>query len=145
MGFDNISLAINGQQNNVNRDLEDYNLFDRLRKEGRSLQDIVRQAEEAEALRKQMDEMGRTKPRMDAAVFSLMEEYVRDDPEVAVARNRLLDMRNAIISELCMKDNRYRGEFESYRNTVQERYVKAREGIAQTGSLEAPDTSEQDE
>lgn len=143
MGFDNISLAINGQQNNVNRDLEDYNLFDRLRKEGRSLQDIVKQAEEAEALRKQMDEMGRTKPRMDAAVFSLMEEYVRDDPEVAAARNRLLDMRNTIISEFCMKDNRYRGEFESYRNTVQERYVRAREGIAQTGSPEAPDTSEQ--
>ena len=138
MNFDNISLAINGQQNH-NRDLEDYNLFDKLRREGKSLQDIVKQAEEAEALRKQVDEMDKRKPKMDAAVFVLMEERVRDDPDVQVARRKLLDLRATIISEICLKDPRYIEEYESYRNVVQERYVHSQERIVK----EVPPESEE--
>lgn len=142
MGFDNILMSL-GQSPapaaSTNATLEDYNLFDRLRKEGRSLQDIVRQAEEAESLRKQVEELSR-QPPVDEDVFPVMEQAVGDDPEVVSAREAMTRARNAVISSMLMRDPVFKDAYGTYRQTVRTRYVALREKGPETPVREDSET-----
>ena len=129
MGFDTILMAL-GTGNPVtaaplqqgNASLDDYQIFDRLRREGRSLQDVLKQADEAEMLRKRVDELS-SRQGADEEVFPVMEQAVSDDPNVVSARESLARERTRVISGLLLADEGFRKAHENYRHTVQRAYV----------------------
>lgn len=154
MGFDNILMALGTGnpspsapfQGAPTSDLDDYQIFDRLRREGRSLQDILRQAEEAETLRKRVDELS-SRQGSDAEVFPVMEKAVSDDPDVVSAKDSLMTERNRVLSSLLMADEGFRRAHDEYRKTVHRVYVTRNTQPSADSTTEradsnlAPDTS----
>lgn len=138
MGFDNILMTL--AQTPQNAQVDDYQLFDKLRREGRSLQEIVKQADEAEALRKRVDELSR-RPPVDEEVFPVMESAVRDDPEVTAARDALSRARSNVISAILMRDPAFKEAFDNYRQVVRCRYVSKMEAGGGTVTTQGPEMS----
>jgi len=126
MAYDNIRAAINsGKGLTAQQQAENYDLFGKMMKEGVYLPELVKKIDALEAEIKEIK-----KPKespMDAQLFAVMEQAVRDDPEVQNAKRRLQDEKTRIISELCMADENYRQLFDSYRTAVNAAYVGKKE------------------
>ncbi len=128
MAYENIINAINGNPGNgltTQQQAENYDLFAKMMKEGVSLSNLVKKIDTLESEVKDLKKP-KTTP-MDAQLFSVMEQAVRDNPEVQDARRRLQNEKTRIISELCMADEAYRKLFDEYRTTVNACYVSIRE------------------
>lgn len=133
MAYDNIRAAINsGKGLTAQQQAENYDIFGKMMKEGIYLPELVKKIDSLEAEIKEIK-----KPKdspMDAQLFAVMEQSVRDDPEVQSAKRKLQDEKTRIITELCMADENYRKCFDSYRTAVNAAYVGKKESSAQEHS-----------
>ena len=130
--YSNIMNAINsgsGKGLTTAQQAENYDLFGKMMKEGVYLPDLIKKID---GLEKKVEDLSKPKESpMDAQLFSVMEQAVRDDPEVVAAKRKLQDEKTRIISELCMADAEYRRLFDSYKTTVNAAYVSKKEVKAQ--------------
>lgn len=129
MAYDNIMKAISGGQPGegltTQQQADNYDMFGRMMKEGVYLPDLIKKID---GLEKRVEDLSKPKESpMDAQLFSVMEQAVRDDQSVIEARRRLQEEKTRIITELCMADEAYRRLFDSYRTAVNAAYVNKRE------------------
>lgn len=101
-----------------------YSAFSQMMKDGVYIPDLLKRIETLEA---QVKEQSTKKDTLDADLFSVMEQAVKGDPDVKRARQRLAEEKTRVISEMCMRDDGYRGAMESYRRAVNAAYVHTRE------------------
>ncbi len=126
--YSNILSAVSAQPKDYNRLNDNYRLFNELQSKGMSLADVIKRAESADDLKRQVDELERKAvTSTDTASFKAMESAVKDDPDVQDAKKGLQEIRSQIITELCAADPRYRDASERYHNTVNDAYVKRKE------------------
>lgn len=101
-----------------------YSAFSQMMKDGVYIPDLLKRIETLEA---QVKEQSTKKDTLDADLFSVMEQAVKGDPDVKRARQRLAEEKTRVITDLCMRDDGYRGAMESYRRAVNAAYVHTRE------------------
>ena len=96
-----------------------------LMKEGVYLPDLIKRLDSMEAKVKALE----SQPKHDAnaELLAVMEQAVRNHQEVKVARQHVADVKSAIITEMCMQDQRYRDALEAYKTTVNKVYIQTRE------------------
>lgn len=123
MDYANILNAINGSKLTPSQISENYKAFDEIQKQGVYLPDLIKRIEDLEQKVKSVE----TVPDMSAEVFTVMESAVKDDEEVKVARRKAQDLKSRIITEICVKDPRYKSALDEYRATVNRVYVASRE------------------
>lgn len=106
---------------------ENYTAFNELMNNGVYLPDLLKKIQ---SLEEKVEAMDRPKENpIDAELFGVMEQAVKEDPAVADARRRLQVAKTRVISELCIKDEEYRKLFDEYRRKVNAAYVQSREEI----------------
>lgn len=123
--YENILKAMNGGKPGegltTQQQSENYEIFSKMMREGVYIPDLI---QKINALETKVDEMSKPKESvMDAQLFAVMEQAVREDPSVQEARRRLQTEKTRIISELCMQDETYRKLFNEYRTTVNSAYI----------------------
>lgn len=141
MTYDNILKAMSGQNqsqppvheesNKISRQLstleqsQNYETFSMLMKEGVYLPDLIKRLDDMEAKVKALE----SQPKQDtnAELLAVMEQAVRNHPEVKASRQHVADVKSAIITEMCMQDQRYRDALEAYKTTVNKVYIQTRE------------------
>lgn len=118
---------------------DNYKAFSELMSRGVSLPDLLKHMEDLEGRVKVLE----SQPKHDAnaELLAVMEQAVKNDPEVKAARQRVADVKTAIIAELCMKDPRYCEALEAYKTTVNRIYIKRREPHG--SPIEAADFAEE--
>ena len=104
---------------------ENYDLFSKMMKEGVYLPDLIKRLDDMEAKVKALE----SQPKHDtnAELLAVMEQAVRNHQEVKTARQHVADVKSAIITEMCMQDQRYRDALEAYKTTVNKVYIQTRE------------------
>ena len=123
MAYENIKNAISssGKGLTPQQQAENYDLFGKMMKEGISLSDLVKKVD---ALETEVKDLKKPKESpMDAQLFSVMEQAVREDPAVIEAKRKLQAEKTRIISELCMADEVYRKLFGDYKTAVNSAYI----------------------
>lgn len=88
-----------------------------------------------------------SQPKHDtnAEILAVMEQAVRNHPDVKASRQHVADVKSAIINEMCMKDHRYQQALEDYKTTVNKVYIQTRESDGQPSErtphqeIQAPD------
>lgn len=144
MSYDNILKTISGQNQSQSSIYEgsdkmprqlsalelsqNYATFSDLQKQGVYLPDLVAKVKEVDELKRRLDEVEKSRPALDTAIFSTMEAAVADNPAVEAAKRRMDDARETVLRELCMKDPRFTEAYESYKTVVNREYVQAKEG-----------------
>lgn len=127
MAYDHIIEAVRGQSRlTPAQEVENYAAFSDLQKQGVYLPELVKKMQEFDDLKKRFDEMD-SRPSVDAELFAVMEQTVRDDPGVRDARRRMSDEKTRVINEICMRDEGFRRVAEDYRRAVNSAYLSARE------------------
>lgn len=122
MTYDNILKALSQPKQGQTRVLSleeknrNYQLFDEIMKKGISLEELLHVADGK-----------KTPDTISTEVFSVMEEAVKEDEKVTEARLKASKMKAEVLSEICMKDERYRTVLEEYRKVVSEAYVRNKE------------------
>lgn len=127
--YDNIQKALGrpGEGLSTQQQSDNYETFSKLMKENVYLPDLLKKIDDLE---KKVDEMGRPKENpIDAELFGVMEQAVKDDPSVVNARRILQNEKTRVISELCIKDEAYRKAFDEYRHVVNAAYVSLKESV----------------
>ncbi len=127
MPYENILKAVNseGKSLSTKQQADNYSTFSELMKQGVYLPDLLKKID---ALESRVDEMSKPKENpIDAELFAVMEQAVKDDPSVANAKRELQNEKTRVISELCIRDERYRDAFENYRHIVNSCYVHLKE------------------
>ena len=104
---------------------ENYDLFSKMMKEGVYLPDLIKRLDNMEAKVKALE----SQPKQDtnAELLAVMEQAVKNHQEVKTARQHVADVKSAIITEMCMQDQRYRDALEAYKTTVNKVYIQTRE------------------
>lgn len=125
--YENILNAVKSQKLSSAQEIENYDVFSKLQKEGVVLSDLVRKASEADDLRKKVDDMSRSRPAVDTELLAVMESAVKDVESVKAAKKKVSDERKRVIEEICMHDDRYRQAMEDYRAEVNRAYVDMKE------------------
>ena len=123
MDYSNILNAINGPKLTPSQISENYKAFDEIQKQGVFLPDLLKRIEDLEQKVKTVP----TVPDITSEVFSVMESAVKDDESVKALRRRAQDIKAQIITEMCIKDPRYKSVLDEYRATVNRVYVASRE------------------
>ncbi len=127
MAYENIQKALGGSGNvlSTQQQAENYDLFGKMMKEGVYLPDLIKKID---GLEKKVEDLSKPKESpMDAQLFSVMEQAVRDDPSVIDIKRKLQNEKTRIIGELCMQDESYRKLFGEYRTAVNAAYVAKKE------------------
>ena len=128
VAYDNIVKAIQGKPGDgltPAQQADNYDLFGKMMKEGVYLPDLIKKID---GLEKRVEDLSKPKDNpIDAQLFSVMEQAVRDDPAVVEARRKLQAEKTRIISELCMQDDAYRNFFTDYKTAVNSAYIKYKE------------------
>lgn len=111
--------------------VENYNMFSEMMKQGVYLPDLVKKVDvltaEVESLKT------KAKTEVDTELFEAMEASVKGVPEVKRAKQHLADVKSMVISEMCMKDPRYQEAYDEYRRTVNKAYIDRAEGHPASG------------
>ena len=96
-----------------------------LMKEGVYLPDLIKRLDNMEAKVKALE----SQPKQDtnAELLAVMEQAVKNHPDVKASRQHVADVKSAIITELCMQDQRYCDALESYKTMVNKVYIQTRE------------------
>lgn len=123
MDYSNILNAINGPKLSASQISENYKAFDEIQKQGIYLPDLIKRIEDLEQKVKTVESV----PDMSAEVFTVMESAVKDDDAVKIARKKAQDLKSRILTEMCLKDPRYKSALDEYRATVNRIYVASRE------------------
>jgi len=132
MAYENILKAVNseGKALSTKQQADNYSTFSELMKQGVYLPDLLKKID---ALESRVDEMSKPKENpIDAELFAVMEQAVKDDPAVVEARRKLQAEKTRVISELCMQSEAYRDAFNQYRRQVNSSYVSVREEVKAT-------------
>ena len=128
MSYQNIINALqanSGEGLSPQMKSDNYAAFNKIMEQGIYLPDLLKKVDALEA---EIKEMKKPKDNgVDAQLFSVMEQAVKDDPKVTDAKRRLQDEKTRVISELCMKDESYRQAFDGYRTAVNASYIAMRE------------------
>ena len=104
---------------------ENFDAYRKLTDNGVSIPDLLKRLD---AMEKKLSEI--EKPRenpIDAELFGVMEQAVKEDPAVVNARCILQNERSRVISELCIRDDGYRKAYDEYRRMVNAAYVSQKE------------------
>lgn len=112
------------QMDNLQTRTENYRMADELSKQGTSIKDVLGQIDE---LKKKVEALESPKSEVDREVFAVMEKAVENVPAVKDAKKRMSDMKSAIITEMCLKDARFRDLYEDYKAVVNREYVASHE------------------
>lgn len=104
---------------------ENYDLFSKMMKEGVYLPDLIKRLDNMEAKVKALE----SQPKQDtnAELLAVMEQAVKNHPDVKASRQHVADVKSTIITEMCMQDQRYRDALEAYKTTVNKVYIQTRE------------------
>ena len=104
---------------------ENYTAFDELMKQGVHIPTLIKRLDDMEAKVKALE----SQPKQDtnAELLAVMEQAVKNHQEVKTARQHVADVKSAIITEMCMQDQRYRDALEAYKTTVNKVYIQTRE------------------
>lgn len=104
---------------------DNYKAFSELMSRGVSLPDLLKHMEDLEGRVKILE----SQPKHDAnaELLAVMEQAVKGDPEVKTSRQKVADVKTTILTEICMRDQRYRDALESYKTTVNRVYIQSRE------------------
>ena len=104
---------------------ENYDLFSKMMKEGVYLPDLIKRLDDMESKIKTLE----SQPKQDtnAELLAVMEQAVKNHPDVKASRQHVADVKSAIITEMCMQDQRYRDALESYKTMVNKVYIQTRE------------------
>lgn len=104
---------------------DNYKAFSELMSRGISLPDLLKHMEDLEGRVKTLE----SQPKHDAnaELLAVMEQAVKSHPEVKASRQKVADTKTLILTEICMKDQRYRDALESYKTTVNRIYIQSRE------------------
>lgn len=128
--YSNVLKALQGMQGSAQglsyaQQSENYSTFSELMRKGVYLPDMLKRLDELESKVKTLE----THPKHDAnaELIAVMEASVKSDPEVKKARQKVADIKTAIISEMCMRDPRYADAVEEYKTTVNRVYIASRE------------------
>lgn len=113
MAYENIirSLGLD-KPTDYDRQVRNYEVFNRLMKEGADLQEIVDRASNP------------PQPPMDEGLFSAMEDAVRDVLEVKSAGKLRKEAVKCIIMRLCADDPAYQKANKEYRDAVIKAYTE---------------------
>ena len=120
--YDNILKAVGGgNQLTTAQQSDNYSTFSEMMKQGVYLPDLLKRLD---AMEKKLSEIEKPKENpIDAELFGVMEQAVKDDPGVVNAKRVLQNERSRVISELCVRDDGYRKAYDEYRRTVNAAYV----------------------
>ena len=135
MSYENILKAMKpGEGLTVQQQSDNYKAFSELMKEGVYIPDLLKKIDTME---KRIEALDKPKESvLDAELFSVMENSVKEDPSVLEAKAALQSAKTRVISELCMRDEQYRQLFEDYRRKVNTAYVSKKESknVIKSGS-----------
>lgn len=113
MAYENILKSLGaGSTEDYERKVRNYEVFDRLMKEGADLQEIVDRAKAP------------AQPAIDEGLFSAMETAVREVPEVRAAKKSQDDAVKSVVMRLCASDPDYQKTSKVYRDTVIKAYTE---------------------
>lgn len=104
---------------------ENYSAFSELMKQGIHIPTLLKRLDDMETKVKTLE----SQPKHDtnAELLAVMEAAVKNNPEVKQARQKVADVKTAIINEMCMKDSRFKDALEAYKTTVNRVYIQTRE------------------
>ena len=124
--YDNIMKALNpGDGLSTQQKADNYAAFNKMMDENVYIPDLLKKISELE---QKVDAMGKPKENpIDAELFGVMEQAVKDDPKVVDAKHVLQNEKTRVISEICMRDESYRKVFDDYRRTVNQVYVTSKQ------------------
>lgn len=128
--YSNILKAIGNNGNNglsTQQQADNYSAFSKMMNEGVYIPDLIKKIDTLETKVQEL-EKGNKQSTVDLDLFAVMESAVKDDPEVKSARKRLADEKSRVISEYCMKDDRFREAANAYQHVVNAKYIDMREG-----------------
>lgn len=102
-------------------------------KQGVYLPDLIKRLDDLEGKVRNLE----SQPKHDAnaELFAVMESSVCDDAEVKSSKRRVSDIRNMILTEMCMKDSRYTEALDEYRTTVNRVYIRKKEQAPHGGGF----------
>lgn len=133
--YDNVLKALKGGSGlDYKQQQENYDAFNKLMAEGVYLPDLVKKVGEIDDLKKRLESIESKPNRMDAELFSVMEQAVKNDPSVKTARQKAADIKSEIISEICLKDARYKEALDEYRRQVNAAYIQRKETVDGRGT-----------
>ena len=116
---------------------ENYSAFDELMRSGVHIPTLLKRLDEMESKIKTLE----SQPKQDtnAELLAVMEQAVKNDPDVKKSRQHVADVKSAIITELCMQDQRYRDALEAYKTMVNKVYIQTRERDGRTERTPRPE------
>lgn len=119
--YANILKAIQPSKLTPQQQTENLDAFKRLQDQGVSIPDLLKRLDDLE---QKVESLAGKPGPVDAELFAMMAESVKDDEAVASARRRMQAEKTRAISELCMADAGYKSAFEQYRQAVTAAYME---------------------
>lgn len=104
---------------------ENYAAFDTLMKDGIHIPTLLKRLDDMETKIRTLE--SQPTQSTNAELLAVMEQAVKNDPDVKRSRQHVADVKTAIITEMCMKDQRYRDALEAYKTMVNKVYIQTRE------------------
>lgn len=125
MAYDNILNAVKGPSKlTPAQEVENYNAFADLQKQGVFIPDLLKRIGDMET---RLAGIETSRKEADADLFAVMEQAVKNEQSVKDARAKVSEEKSRIISEMCMRDERYRQAVEEYRRAVNAEYIRQKE------------------
>lgn len=116
------SFQISSPKLSLEQQAQNYDTFSEMMKQGIYLPDLVKTIED---LKSEVDKLkNNAKAEVDSSFFEAMEASVKGDARVRTARQRMADVKTDVLTEICMKDPRFKDAYEGYRRTVNEVYIE---------------------
>ena len=127
--YSNILKAINNNGNTLStqQQADNYSAFSKMMSDGVYIPDLIKKLDTLEAKVKTLEENGQKPTPIDLDLFAVMESAVKEDPDVKNARKKMADEKSRVISEYCMKDNKFREAADAYRREVNRAYIQQKE------------------
>lgn len=105
--------------------VDNQNVCNQMSEQGIYIPELLKRMDRMESEMKELRDA--PKQTVDRDLFRVMEASVKDDPKVREKKQLLSDTKTLIITELCMKDNRYKTAWDDYKTTVNAVYIERKE------------------
>ena len=110
----------------LDQQARNYDTFSELMRQGVYLPDLIATIDQ---LRSEVDALKKgARAEVDSTLFEAMEASVKGVPEVKHARQRMADAKTAVLTDICLKDPRFKEAYDDYRKTVSRSYLDRAEG-----------------
>ena len=123
--YNNILNALGKTALSPQKQSENFEAYRKLNDEGIYIPELLQKLKQLEE-RVENIEKPKENP-IDAELFSVMEQAVKDDASVMNAKRALQNEKTRIISELCMATPEYRKAFDEYKTAVNAAYISKKE------------------